>query len=201
MFNERCSLVNTVSRRQTAPMKLDQDRIVAAALELMQVDGLDALAMRSLAARLGVRASALYWHVADKNRLYALMAEHFYRTAYRAAGCAPDAGNWLETLGRQFRANLLAYRDSARLCALSPPSVHNTPEVKQRLTVQLISFGMTEGQALNAIASVLALTLGWVVYEQSETMHEHLRGMLDFDTAYEAGLRAVVEGLAPRAIA
>jgi len=197
MFIERRSLVNSVSHRQTAPMKLDQDQIVAAALELMQTEGLDGLAMRSLAARLGVRASALYWHVADKSRLYALMAEHFYRTAYVAAGAAPDARNWLETLGRQFRANLLAYRDSARLCALSPPSASNTPDVKQRLTAQLIAFEITETQALQAIASVLALTLGWVVYEQSETMHDHLSGMLDFDTAYEAGLHAIVEGLTP----
>lgn len=178
-------------------MKLDRDQIVVAALELMQTEGLDALAMRSLAARLGVRASALYWHVADKNRLYALMAEHFYRMAYMAAGAAPDAASWLETLGRQFRANLLAYRDSARLCALASPSAGNTPEAKQRLTVQLNAFGMAEEPALQAIASVLALTLGWVVYEQSENMHDHLRGMLDFDTAYEAGLRAIVEGLTP----
>ena len=179
-------------------MKIDQQHIADTALNLMQTEGLDALAMRSLAKKLGVQASALYWHVADKNRLYGLMAERFYRDAYAQADKATHAGEWLERLGRQFRAGLLAYRDSARLCALAPPVADNTPEVKARLTARLMAFGMAEQKALHAIASVLALTLGWVVYEQSERMHDHLTGMLDFDEAFAAGLRAVVEGLATK---
>ncbi len=177
-------------------MKIDRDQITAAALEIMQTEGLDGLGMRSLAARLGVRASALYWHVADKKQLCALMAEHFYRTAYDRAGSARDAREWLETVGRQFREKLLAYRDSARLCAIAPPTASNTPEARAHLTVQLAGFGMSQEQALTAIASVLSLTLGWVVYEQSETMHDHLTEMLDFDVSFATGLQALVSGLA-----
>ena len=177
-------------------MKIDPQQIADTALGLMQAEGLDGLAMRSLAKKLGVQASALYWHVADKSRLYGLMAQHFYRAAYAQADMAENAPEWLEKLGRQFRASLSAYRDSARLCALAPPVASNTPEVKARLTARLVAFGMSEEQALNAIASVLALTLGWVVYEQSERMHDHLTGMFDFDKAFSAGLLAIVDGLA-----
>ena len=178
-------------------MKTDQDQIIAAALDILKAGGLDGLSMRALAARLGVRASALYWHVADKDRLYALMAGHFYRSAYEGARGAADARAWLAALGREFRAGLLAFPDSARLCAMAPPVADHSPETRSSLARQLVGFGLDEERALNAIASVLALTLGWVVYEQSSTMHDHLAGMLNIDQAYEAGLRASVEGMAP----
>jgi TetR/AcrR family transcriptional regulator, tetracycline repressor protein len=195
VFNEHCSLVKLQVLVQIAGMKIGRDQITEAALALMQEHGLDGLGMRALAERLGVRASALYWHVPSKGGLYALMTGHFYGTAYAQASTAPGPQEWLERLGATFRESLLAYRDSARLCAIAPPAVSDTPEAKEQMTVDLTRFGLTQEQALNAVASVFALTLGWVVYEQSETMHDHLVGMLDFDTAFSAGLQAIVGGL------
>jgi TetR/AcrR family tetracycline transcriptional repressor len=133
--------------------------------------------------------------VPNKDGLFALMTGHFYGTAYVEANTAPGPQEWLERLGGTFRQSLLACRDSARLCAIAPPAVSHTPEAKERMTGNLTGWGMTQEQALNAVASVFALTLGWVVYEQSETMHDHLVGMLDFDTAFSAGLQAIVGGL------
>lgn len=176
-------------------MKLDAPQITQAALELLQADGLDGLSMRTLAAKLGVRASALYWHVADKDRLYALMAAQFYASAYTCANEAGSARAWLEALGRQFRAVLLDYRDSARLCAIAPPDEPRSPEITGRITARLVGLGMAESEALGAIASVLALTLGWVVYEQSRSMHEHLAGMMDLDATFSDGLVALLDGL------
>ena len=46
-----------------------------AALELVQEDGLDALTMRTLADRTGVKAASLYWHVRDRDELLELMAD------------------------------------------------------------------------------------------------------------------------------
>jgi hypothetical protein len=43
---------------------------------------------------------------------------------------------------------------------------------------------------------VIAYTLGWVVYEQSQPMHEHLAKMIDFSESYDSGLRAMVRGFA-----
>ncbi|MGH2459395.1 MAG: helix-turn-helix domain-containing protein, partial [Chloroflexota bacterium] len=49
-------------------------RVVAAALDLIQQEGLGALAMRPLADRLGVKAASLYWHVRDRDELMGLLA-------------------------------------------------------------------------------------------------------------------------------
>ncbi|MBD0283747.1 MAG: helix-turn-helix transcriptional regulator, partial [Thermoleophilaceae bacterium] len=48
---------------------LSRDRVLAAAHELLADGGLDALTMRALAERLGVRPNALYSHVASKTEL------------------------------------------------------------------------------------------------------------------------------------
>ena len=48
---------------------MNKERIVAAALELLNDKGVDALTVRALAARLDVQAPALYWHVRNKQEL------------------------------------------------------------------------------------------------------------------------------------
>ena len=50
---------------------LTKKRIVAAAIEILDVGGEGALTFRALAARLATGSGAIYWHVADKNDLLA----------------------------------------------------------------------------------------------------------------------------------
>ena len=57
---------------------LTPDRIVGAAIELVDDEGLDALSMRKLAGRLGVEAMSLYHHVTSKGALLDLMVERVY---------------------------------------------------------------------------------------------------------------------------
>lgn len=46
-----------------------RDRIVTAALDLLDEKGMDGVTVRALATRLDVRPSALYWHVRNKREL------------------------------------------------------------------------------------------------------------------------------------
>jgi AcrR family transcriptional regulator len=48
---------------------LSKERIVAAAIEILDADGESALTFRALAARLATGPGAIYWHVASKNEL------------------------------------------------------------------------------------------------------------------------------------
>ena len=54
---------------------LHRERIVAAAVELADSDGVDALSMRNLARRLGFEVMSLYNHVANKDELLSLMVD------------------------------------------------------------------------------------------------------------------------------
>ncbi len=59
----------------TSREPLDTQRIVAAGIELADAEGVDALTMRRLAERLGLKVMALYNHVANKDELLSLMVD------------------------------------------------------------------------------------------------------------------------------
>jgi TetR/AcrR family tetracycline transcriptional repressor len=175
-------------------MKLDQSRIIETGLAIIDERGLDALNMRAVAQRLGVQASALYWHVGNKDELLSLMAGHFYREALKAVPPGAPWREWLMDFGKAFRGALVAHRDSARLCALARPVAAEPREAAARTAAPLMDAGLQPQTALAYQASVISLTLGWAVYEQSETLHDFLAETVGFDRGFMIGLEALVRG-------
>jgi len=55
---------------------LSKERIVEAAIEILDAHGESALTFRALTARLATGAGAIYWHVANKNDLLAAATDH-----------------------------------------------------------------------------------------------------------------------------
>ncbi|MEU8695251.1 TetR/AcrR family transcriptional regulator [Streptomyces sp. NPDC048665] len=105
------------ARTQGAPARapLSRERIVEAALTVLDRHGLDGLSMRQVAAELGVAVSALYAHVSSKDDLLELM---YTRLFDGYALPAPDPERWQEQLrdfARAWRRRLLSHRDMARI--------------------------------------------------------------------------------------
>lgn len=90
---------------------MDLERIVDAALELLDERGLPDLSMRAVAASLGVQPSALYWHVRNKQQLLGLIADRIVAEAGDGDGLADQV--------LRLRTALLAHRDGAELVASS----------------------------------------------------------------------------------
>jgi len=172
---------------------LDRDRLVAAAFAHLDEDGLDGLSMRRLAARLGVQAPALYWHVGDKAELLGLMARDIYAAAYEALPSGPDWRMCLLAFGRALRAAFAAHRDGARLCAMAP-SPSDAGDHARRIAAPLVALGFDQQRALACEASVIAFVLGWASYEANGPMHAYLDEMLSFDASFDHGLTALVRG-------
>jgi TetR/AcrR family transcriptional regulator, tetracycline repressor protein len=107
------------ARRARQP--LDRDRVVQAALTLMDRVGLDGLTMRCLADELGVTAGSMYRHVRDKDELLVLLADALAGQVPLVARHVP----WQQALfdmGVAYRQVLLRHRDAARLLASTPPA-------------------------------------------------------------------------------
>src|SRR5262245_51761159 len=66
------------ARPERRPRKqgITPERIVAAAVEVVQAEGHEALTMRRLAERLGTGPASLYRHVAGRDELVALVVDH-----------------------------------------------------------------------------------------------------------------------------
>jgi TetR/AcrR family tetracycline transcriptional repressor len=178
-----------------ASAKLDRAAIVEAAFEVLNREGLEGLSLRLVAEQLGVQAPALYWHVRNKAELMSLMAARFAEVSARAV---MDGRTWQEKLvlaAQARRQAMLALRDSARVCVMAQP-LRSAADVVPQLTAPLVSAGLTSRQALSYQAAVIAYTVGWVAYEQSQAMHDFLTQLIDFEESFTAGLHAMVRGFA-----
>src|SRR5699024_8826728 len=99
-----------------------------AAMRILADFGLGDLTMRRLARDLEVRPSALYWHVADKQSLFVLLAERMAAEADSTPSPAAPATDTarIEAL-MTYRRVLLAYRESADIVLLA--YAHSGPSV------------------------------------------------------------------------
>jgi len=64
--------------KRRAQDALGRDQIVAGAIALLDSDGVEALSMRKLGAKLGAGATSLYWHVANKDQLMELVVDEVF---------------------------------------------------------------------------------------------------------------------------
>lgn len=100
---------------------LSIDSIVAVATELADVEGIDAVTMRSLAKRLGVVPMALYTYVPGKAELIDLMLDAAYAAMERSA---PRDDGWrarLEAVARDNRALYARHPWVAGISTSRPP--------------------------------------------------------------------------------
>ncbi len=100
------------ARPERRPRKdgITLERIVAGAVDVVQVEGHEALTMRRVAERLATGPASLYRHVAGRDELVALVVDHVIGSVPRQR---PPAGDWravLEWWARHFRAHLLVHR-------------------------------------------------------------------------------------------
>ena len=81
---------------------LSRERVLVAAVELADRDGIDGLSMRRLAQQLGVEAMTLYHHVANKDQLIEGMVAH------GDGGDRPSPGRWSLEAGPATHGHLRA---------------------------------------------------------------------------------------------
>lgn len=146
---------------------LSEERIVAAARHLMETSGMESVTMRRVASALGVTAMALYHHVADKQALVALVADHLI-------GAAPDpgpqAGPWHERLRQGFLAvheKIVRY-PGIGLHILGTSTFYPSGVRKLEHTLSLLmEAGFDEDEALEANYLLLVYQAGYFLMEKS----------------------------------
>ncbi|MGN5382508.1 TetR/AcrR family transcriptional regulator [Streptomyces lasalocidi] len=78
--------------RESMPRNtLTREQILAAAITLLDAEGLEGLNMRALGQRLGSAATAVYWHVGSKDNLIALADDQLW---HEIALPDPDGVGW-----------------------------------------------------------------------------------------------------------
>ena len=198
-------------------MPLTREQIVEGALALLDEVGVDALTMRKLAERLGVRAGALYWHYPGKQQLMAALAE----AVLSASSPAALPGDWRAQVTGRLRAlrrSLLAHRDGARVFAGTFVAEPNTLALGEALVGALREAGLGKRDAAWAAQGLSYFVIGAVIEEQAAegteptpltsrldaVAHRHLIAVAksftsrDYETRFRFGLELMLDGIAAR---
>jgi AcrR family transcriptional regulator len=155
---------------KTAPPRpvrepLTRERVVGAALRIMDAEGLDAVTMRRVGRDLGVEAMSLYNHVRDKDDLLDGICEHVMSEFQ-----VPDAGDWVHAArlgGREYRRLLLAHPNVITLMTERKTSFTN-PESLRAYEFALDLFhraGLSGADAVKAFHAFAGYILGFVMME------------------------------------
>jgi AcrR family transcriptional regulator len=167
---------------------LTRQRIVRAALKLIDKEGLDALSMRRLGASLGVEGMALYRHVGSKEQLLAGVTELLLEELE-----IPPAGtDWIEAwhaIARSYRQLAHSHPGAFRLLALSPLTTASRFERARAPVAILRAAGFTEAGAERAFRTLLSYADGYLLRELADA--ERASDEADFDF----GIRAILTGV------
>jgi AcrR family transcriptional regulator len=147
-------------------LRLNHERISAAAIELVDEDGIDALSMRTLAGRLGVSVMSLYNHVQNKEALLEAIVERVSAELV----CPDEDATWDEALrqrARSLRNTTLAHPWSARLVESTPQLGPARLRALDTLLGCLVRGGFSIEDAGRAILLIDSYVFGYVLQETS----------------------------------
>ena len=150
-------------------MAIEREKILEAALALLNEVGLDQFSTRRLAERLGVQQPALYWHFRNKSELLdalnGLMLARYHANRLPSPGDRWD--DFTFAYARSFRRALLTVRNGARLNAGTRPTTREFADAEQQLCLY-VDAGFTAEEALAVAIAVSRYVVGFVLEEQDE---------------------------------
>ncbi|WP_037781307.1 TetR/AcrR family transcriptional regulator [Kitasatospora purpeofusca] len=157
--------------RERAPRRqpLSRERIVEAALRIVDTEGMDALSMRRVGQELGTGAASLYAHVGSKEELVELVLDLAYADIELEEA---DPARWEEQIKgllRRSREALLSHRDLAKAAVVA--NVPITPH------------------AMDIAEAMLAILRAGGLDEQTAAYGVDLLGLYTTATAFEASTR------------
>lgn len=198
---------------------LDQAVIVASSLDLVDAEGLDALTMRRLSAKLGVTPMAIYHHVAGKEQLLDLVVDE----SLGALPVVDEDAEPREALVAWFMALYeLLVAHPALAQAVAGRRIEGLAATRVAAGVLRIveREGLDDQTAAELMVSLFSFTMGGSLYRISRTaagakygerriaaadqdpvarrIRDGLSGTDSGNTQFRGGLRRLVNGYLPR---
>ncbi len=204
---------------------LTRERIVEAALRILDEEGLEAVTMRRVGRELGVEAMSLYNHVEDKEAILEGVTE----LVMSEFAFPEPSGEWVETARKGARAWRDLFRKHPNVIQLMAERKHPLTSVGALLPMEaalqiLRSAGLSDQETVQAFRALGGYLMGSVILESggmiagSETgpSPEELAKMLppdelpnfisllpllhecDLEETFEFGLDLILEGLKAR---
>jgi AcrR family transcriptional regulator len=169
---------------------LTRERVVAEALTVISADGVDALSMRALAARLEVVPGALYRHVTGKEQLCDLVVDGVLAEVDCQAGDAADWTEQVKVLARRLRAVLEGRPGIAGLLKTRDPIGPHSLALAEAFLEPLRAAGLPDRQTALAFSLIYDYTLGFALSDRTTVNEQRVQ-----DTATRHQLHAFFRSL------
>ncbi|MFI8082770.1 TetR/AcrR family transcriptional regulator C-terminal domain-containing protein [Kitasatospora sp. NPDC086009] len=202
-------------QREAEQPALNRAAIVREAIAVLDADGIDALSMRKLGARLNAGATSLYRHVATKDELMELAVDEVFGESTVPPADSPDWREAVAEAAESFRATALRHPwlasvlGQAGLAYLGP----NLKAYSERVAALFVAAGFPEPE--RAIETVITYVIGmsttetaWLttVARSGQTEAEFIEGLIPAaqeaaaDTEHLSAAYAAAIGVDPVAL-
>jgi AcrR family transcriptional regulator len=192
--------------------------VLDAGMQILETEGIDGLTIRGLAGKLGVAATAIYWHVGDKQALLDGLAERVIGDLGAVSVRGRDPVTRISSVARSLRATLLERPDLVALVHRQGRTAALFQPARRVLVRELTTAGVDGASAALAVQAVLNLVIGSVLLDrqverqptQRETpqelwstadapdapeLLEHLSRPIDEEELFDYTLAAVVRAV------
>ncbi|MDQ0600925.1 AcrR family transcriptional regulator [Streptomyces canus] len=159
---------------------LTLDRIVEAAVQVADADGLDAVSMRRVAGELGTGAMSLYRYVPGKAELLDLMLDRVQRPSENPADLGD--GDWRSALEALGRATLALYRRHPWLLQVNQSRPILGPSAldgMEKVLTLIKPMGLTDPELVSAIIMIDGYVVGAARTQLYQQEVERRTGLTD----------------------
>jgi TetR/AcrR family tetracycline transcriptional repressor len=153
---------------------LTREAIAAAALRVLDRDGLDGFSMRRVGEELDTGAASLYWHVGSKDGLLDLILEEVIAEQVDEIP-DPDPDQWREQLkevARTMRRTILRHRDIVQISIGRIPMGPNALRLSERVLAILRAGGVPDELAVQSYLLLISAVNGFTMDEAGYTEGE-----------------------------
>ncbi len=145
---------------------LSRSQVLDAALQILETDGIDGLTIRGLSAKLGVAATAIYWHVGDKQALLDGLAGRVIEQLGEVSVRGRDPETRISSVARSLRATLLERPDLVALVHRQGRTAALFQPARRVLVNELTAAGVDGAGAALGVQAVLNLVIGSVLLDR-----------------------------------
>ena len=170
----------TRGRRETLEQDITAERIVAAAIEIADAEGLSAVSMRRVAIDLGVATMALYRHVRGKNSLLLLMADTIMGQLPLPAIRPPGWRAQLELVARHQWAGYRGHPWLARIISMTRPAALPQGMAHTEWALAAVDgLGLDPNAMLHVVVNLFAYVRGSAMNVEMDLESEQETGLTD----------------------
>lgn len=174
---------NRLQRRTRGEAALRREQIVSEAVRLLDEEGVEALSMRRLAARLDAGAPSLYWHVSNKDELLKLAVDEVFGEI--AAPDPDDPVGWRSAAllcAHGVRATMLRHPWLGAVMYSDSGLAYRGPNVlrlNEGLLQLFAAAGFPGEEVLHAVQTLVAYVFGTAMSEAAWLRHLQREGVTE----------------------